>query len=133
MITPLSSKIIARGEAERIWLSKLYHEGSRCELFFPAKNLVATKMSSDWTHACDRHPPPPCRIYTYTKRAYIRAVSLAHEQLQVTRMNVKSKCTIPANHFEYFIMGAKYHYSPARAIQPLRTEPPHQLAPSLAR
>jgi hypothetical protein len=27
-------------------------------------------------------------------------------------MNVKSKCTIPANHFEYFIMGAKYHYSP---------------------
>lgn len=37
----------------------------------------------------------------------------------VTRMYVKSKCTIPANHFEYFIMGAKYHYLP-----PVRHPPP---------
>lgn len=43
-------------------------------------------------------------------------------------MYVKSKCTIPANHSEYFIMGAKYHYLP-----PVRHPPPLEatLCPAL--
>lgn len=41
-------------------------------------------------------------------------------------MNVKSKCTIPANHFEYFIMGAKYHYSPPVQSTPSPTVAAHR-------
>lgn len=49
-------------------------------------------------------------------------------------MNVKSKCTIPANHFEYFIMGAKYHYSPPVQSTPVRpTATVHSARSSLAR
>lgn len=43
-------------------------------------------------------------------------------------MNVKSKCTIPANHFEYFIMGAKYHYSPPVQFTPSSNR--HRVHPS---
>lgn len=53
---------------------------------------------------------------------------IASATVCVTRMYVKSKCTIPANHFEYFIMGAKYHYLP-----PVRHPPPLEPTPMAPR